>query len=514
VSTTTANNKRIAKNTIALYFRMMITMAVSLYTSRVILEYLGVQDYGIYNAVGGFVMMLSYLNSSLSAGSSRFLTYELGTGNRERLHQVFSSVLTVHILFALIILIIGETIGLWFVYNKINIPPDRIDAAIWCYHLSLLTCMMTITQAPYNASIISHERMKLYAYTSIIDVMAKLLVVYMLTLTSFDRLKVYAILLFIVSVSMRIFYRWYCVRHFEETRYNFSYDKSIIKEVLSYSGWNVFATTSVSLCTQGVTVITNMFFNPGVVAARAIANQVDHTARLFFTNFKTASNPQIVKSYAEGDYERSKYLVFQTAKFGYFLMLMLGLPIILVAYPLLKGWLGQVPEYSVEYLQFAILTSLAAVFDTTFYTALYAKGQIKENSFVSSLSFFVGFIVIFILFKLGFSPTWSAIVLFVSQCVIAFIIKPIMLVKIVNYRLSEILLLFADCLKVTIIAIVVPVTLYVFKSIFPNQIIGSIILVIVSVLSVALSSWFLGLDKGVRNKLISSINRKFFKNDL
>lgn len=503
------SNKTIAKNTIALYFRMMFTMFVSLFTSRVVLRYLGVEDYGIWSSVGGVVAMISYLKGSLQVGSSRFLTYELGTGDANKLKKTFSSVLTVHLIFALIIFVLGETIGLWFVYNKLVIPENRIDAAVWCYHLSILSCMMAITQVPYGASIISHEKMSLYAYTSIIDVTAKLGIVYLLTITPWDRLIFYSTLGFIVSICMRSYYRWYCIKHFEETRYNFTIDKEITTQILKYSGWNIFATTSVALVGQGITVITNMFFNPSVVASRAIANQVNAAARGFYGNFKAASDPQIVKRYAAGDFAESKRLLFRTAKYGYFLMLILALPISLVARPLLQLWLGQVPEYSVIYLQFSLLTSLAAVFDLQFYTALYAKGQIKENSIVSSLSFFIGFIATYILFSQGYSPTWSAIIVFISQCVIAFIIKPIMVVNIVGYQYDEIIQLFKDCLKVTVFACIIPLPLYFARAQFGfHYITEFLILTSVSVACVSISVWVFGLDNHTRRKVIAIIRKK------
>lgn len=509
MATEKTSNKTIAKNTIALYFRMMFTMFISLFTSRVVLRYLGVEDYGISNSVGGVVGMIAYLRGSLQVGSSRFLTYELGTGDKDKLKRTFSSVLTVHIIFALIILVLGETVGLWFVYNKLVIPESRLDAAVWCYHLSILSCMMAITQVPYGASIISHEKMSLYAYTSIIDVTAKLGIVYLLTITPWDRLIFYSTLGFIVSICMRSYYRWYCIRHFEETRYSFTIDKEITSQILQYSGWNIFATTSVALVGQGITVITNMFFNPSVVASRAIANQVNAAARGFYGNFKAASDPQIVKRYAAGDFAESKRLLFRTAKYGYFLMLILALPICLVAKPLLQLWLGQVPEYSVIYLQFALLTSLAAVFDLQFYTALYAKGQIKENSIISSLSFFIGFIATFVLFRLGYSPTWSAVIVFISQCIIAFIIKPIMVVKIVGYQYHEVFLLFKECLKVTVLSCIIPVPLYFYRAQFGfNYIVEFLALTTISVICVALSVWMYGLDNHTRKKVIAIIRQK------
>lgn len=504
------SNKTIAKNTIALYFRMMFTMFISLFTSRIVLKYLGVEDYGIQSTVGGVVGMLSYLNSALHVGSSRFLTYELGTGDKEKLQKTFSSVLSVHLIFALIVFVLGETIGLWFVYNKLVIPEDRMFAAVWCYHLSILSCMMTITQVPYGASIISHEKMSLYAYTSIIDVSAKLGIVYLLTITPWDRLITYATLGFVISISMRSFYRWYCIHNFEEAHYTFTLDKKITSEILQYSGWNIFATTSVALIGQGVTVITNMFFNPGIVAARAIANQVNSAARGFYGNFKAASDPQIVKNYAAGNFEESKKLNYRTAKYGYFLMLLLALPIFLTARPLLLLWLNQVPEYSVIYLRFALLTSLAAVFDLQFYTALYAKGQIKENSIISSSSFFLGFIATYVLFSLGYTPVWSAVMVFISQCIIAFVIKPVMVVRIVGgYQYHEIFRLFGECFKVSVISSIIPVIVYLNKNLFAvNDYVEFFVLVPIAVISVAVTIWTIGLDNNMRAKLLLIARQK------
>ncbi len=506
-------NKTIARNTIALYFRMMFTMFVSLFTSRVVLQYLGVEDYGIQSSVGGLVGMLTYLQGALNAGSSRFLTYELGTGDKAKLKATFSSVMTVHIIFSAIVIILGETIGLWFVCNKLIIPEERMFAALWCYQLTLLNFTISLTQVPYGASIISHEKMSLYAYTSVIDVTAKLAIVYLLTLTPWDRLIFYYTLLFLVSFIMRMYYRWYCVRHFEETRFTLTIDKGITKQILQYSGWNIFATTSVALVAQGITVITNMFFNPGVVAARTIANQVNNAARSFYGNFKMASDPQTVKRYAAGDFEGSKRILFQTARYGYFLMLLLSLPICLVAEPLLRIWLGQVPEYSVVYLQFASLTSLAAVFDLSFYTALYAKGQIKENSIISSSCFFIGFIVTYILFSLGYSPVWSAVVVFISQCAISFIVKPVMAVWIVGYRYGEIFHLFKDCLVVTIAAAIIPILLCIYCEQQDMYYVTKFFVVsLVSVICVAISAWTLGMDRQMKAKLVRIVKQKLHLN--
>lgn len=488
---------------------MIITMVVSLYTTRVVLQTLGVEDYGIYQAIGGFVALLGFLNGALSAGSSRFLTYELGTGNLTKLKDTFSSVFWVHVIFAWLVLIIGETVGLWFVYNKLNIPEARMSAAIWAYHLSIITTVFTITQVPYSASIISHERMNVYAYTSVIDAVLKLIIVYLIIISPIDKLVFYSILLFVQSIGMMLFYLFYCLHRFEETRIKGSFDKEIVKSVLSYSGWNVFATTSVALCSQGLTVITNMFFNPGVVAARAVANTVNQAANQFVNNFRTAVNPQIVKQYAAHNFDGSKDLLLSSTKYSFYLFYLIALPVCLSAEFILQLWLGQVPEYAVQYLQLAIATSLFGVFDLSFYTGLYAKGQIRENSIISSSFFFVAFVLTYILFKIGMSPLVSGWMLLISQIIIALIVKPIMLVKIVNYNYREIFLVFKNCFLVFIISAPIPIILMVYKDhICVNYYLRELIVCVGSIICVLTTVWFVGLDKVTKQKLRNFIKEK------
>lgn len=507
----TTINKTIATNTMFLYFRMIFSTIVSLYTSRVILQILGIDDYGIYQTVGGVVGMLSFINSALSMGSSRFLTYEMGVGNFERLRRTFSSVLTVHIILAIIIVLVAETAGLWFVYNKLVIPSERMDAAIFAYHLSILAVIFSITQVTYNASIISHEKMSVYAYLSIIEVSLKLIIVYMLAIGEWDKLKLYALLFFLVNAGIALFYRFYCIRKFSETHYKPIWDKEIIKGVLGYSGWNLFANAAIALSNQGATILVNMFFSPGVVAARAIANQVNMAAFHFITNFRTAANPQIVKRYAAGDFAGSKSLLLISTTFSYYLMLILALPICLVASPLLNIWLGKVPQYTVSFMQLTIITSLFQVFDSSFYTALYAKGRIRENALISPSVLFISFPVTYILFSMGYSPTILAVVLLVAYAVLGLVIKPLLLIKIVSYTWSDILRVFRPCLNVTVVSLIFPIVLYIFREEwFPNQIMQFISLFMASVGSVVASVWFLGIDKAMKTKLTETVAKKIY----
>lgn len=503
-----SNNKTIAKNTVFLYFRMLFTMLVSLYTSRVVLQVLGVDDYGIYQTVGGLVAMLSFLNGALSTGSSRFLTFELGRKDSDRLKRTFSTTLLMHIVLALLLVLIAETVGLWFVYNKLVIAPERMSAAIFAYHLSILTALVTITQVPYTASIISHERMGIYAYMSIVEVSLKLGIVYLLTVTSWDKLQMYAVLLCLVQISIALFYRCYCVRNFSETRFRWQIDRTIAKEVLSYSGWNLWANTSIALNQQGTIVLLNMFFSPAVVAARAVANQVNMAANQFVQNFRTAANPQIVKRYASGDLEGSKKLLLESTKYSYYLMLLLSLPICLVAQPLLELWLHEVPEYTAVFLQLAIVTSLFQVFDTSFYTALYAKGQIRENALISPTLGFLAFPIVYVMFRYGCSPVSLAWAMLVLYAVLGLIVKPLLIIRIADYRWRDIRSVYLSCLKVTVVAVPIPYTLYSLQdSLIADKWLASVVIMLMSVINVAFATWFMGMDRNVRQKVMNYIRK-------
>lgn len=501
-----SNNKTIAKNTLFLYFRMMFTMVISLFTSRIILQKLGVDDYGIYQAVGGLVGFLSFINGALSTGSSRFLTYALGEGNVEKLKRTFSTTLNIHILIAILIVIVAETVGLWFLYNKMVIAPDRLSAAVYTYHLSILTAVFTLTQVPYNATIVAHEKMSIYAYMSIFEVSAKLLICYLLTIGGFDRLMMYATLLLGVQVGVMCFYRFYCTRHFEEARFSFSFDKKIFKEIAGFSGWSMFANASIALNSQGVLILLNMFFTPAVVAARAISLQVNMAANQFVSNFRQAANPQIVKKYAAGDYEGSKHLLLESTKYSYYMMYLIALPVCLLAYPLLKLWLGVVPNYTVPFLQLVIVQSLFQVFDTSFYTALYAKGRLRENALTSPTLGFMIFPITYVLFKLGYSPlvlSWTSLVVY---AILGIIVKPWLIIKIVDYKCSEIWSVYRSCLVVTLVSLPVPIIIY--RLLDTSELLNFIIVGFVCLLSIGITVFFFGIDIAMRKKVVGAVMKK------
>lgn len=502
-------NRTIAKNTVFLYIRMLFAMLVSLYTSRVVLDVLGIDDYGLYQAVGGVVAIMSFLNSALSHGTSRFLTFELGTGNYNRLERTFSSVMTVHILLALFIVLVAETLGLWFVKYKLVIPEDRFHAAIIAYHFSIITTVIHIIQVPYNSSIIAHERMNVYAFVSIIDVVLKLAICYLLKIGGIDKLILYAILLCSVQVSVAMIYRTYCVKIFSESHYKPSWDWGILKGVLSYSGWNLFANTALALVTQGANILLNMFFSSAVVSAMSISNQVNSAAQQFVNSFRTAANPQIVKKYAVGDFEGSKRLLLVSTKFSFYLMLFLALPIFLLSDEILSVWLKEVPVYTSIFVKLTIVTCLFQVFDTSFYTALYAKGRIRENAMISPSILFILFPTVYILYRVGCPPTALSWGLLCAYAILGLFVKPMLIVKIADYNWKDILGVFRDCLKVFAVAVVIPFILYYYSNtIFSHPIIKFLVLGFVSVISVGLSVWFIGLTPDLRRKLCDLISEK------
>lgn len=502
-------NKTIAKNTLFLYFRMMLTMIISLYTSRVVLQVLGVDDFGIYQAVGGIVGFLSFINNALSVGSSRFITFGLGEGNAQKLKNIFSTTLIAHICLALIIVILAETVGLWFLYNKLAISPDRLNAAEFVLHLSIITAFFSLTQVPYGACIVAHEKMGIYAYVSIIEALLKLLIVYLLAIGNYDKLKLYALLLCIIEIGIVLFYNIYCSRNFEESRFRLFFDKKIFKEIAGFSGWSLFASTSIALNSQGILILLNMFFSPAVVAARAISLQVNSAANLFVTNFQVAANPQIVKLYASGNFEESKKILLQTTKFSFYLMLLLSLPICLGAKQLLAIWLKNVPEYTVIFLQLVVIQSLFCVFDTSFYRALYAKGRLKENALISPIIGFIQFPIVYFLFHLGYSPvilSWASLIMY---ALLGVVVKPILVIKIADYKWNDVFSVFFPCFKVVVCALPIPLFFY-YK--FGNDSVSFFVLIVcISTMSVAVASWFAGLEKEIRTMLLDSVRKRLGK---
>ena len=398
------NTKRIAKNTLMLYVRMLFGMLVSLYTSRVVLQALGVEDYGIYNVVGGVVAMLSFLNDSMSGATSRFITYELGRDDLKRLNQVFSTSLIIHIFIALLVFFVAETIGLWFLENKLIIPDHRMISARFVFHLSVISMMIGIIQVPYNAVIISHEKMDVYAYVGILNIFLRLLIVYMLVIGNYDKLIFYAVLQFIVSIIIILIYRIYCFKKYPETHFKFIIKKEYIYPMLNFSGWDLYGNASVMARTQGVNMLINVFFGPMLNAASGIASQVQGAVMGLANNLVTATRPQIVKLYAIGEYGTMIKLFRDSLKLSYMLLALMSIPLMCEMNFILHLWLGTVPEYAVIFGRYTLLFNFFANMSLLLACIIHATGKIKRISFINGSLYLMVIPFSFICYKLGANP--------------------------------------------------------------------------------------------------------------
>ena len=373
-----ANNKQIAKNTLLLYFRMLLTMVVSLYTSRIVLNALGVEDFGIYNVVGGVVAMFSLLSGSLSTAISRFITYELGKGEQGNLNKIFSSAVTIQITLAAIIILFAELIGVWFLNTQMTIPVSRITASNWVFQISLLTFVINLISIPYNASIIAHEKMSAFAYISILEVVGKLVTAYLITISPIDKLIFYSFLMCIIALVVRFTYGYYCKKHFTECTYSFIWDKQLLKQMFSFAGWNFIGTASAVLRDQGGNILINLFNGPIVNAARGIAFQVNNAIQGFVNNFMIALNPQITKSYAANNHKYMMTLIFQGARLSFYMLLILSLPILLNTQYILEIWLKTVPEHSTLFVQLVLILAMSESISYPLITAIQATGKIRN----------------------------------------------------------------------------------------------------------------------------------------
>ena len=502
-----SDNKRIAKNTLLLYIRMFIIMGVTLYTSRVVLDKLGVVDYGLYGVVGGVVAMLSFLNSTLTAGTSRFITYELGRGDKHRLWETFNTSFYTHAILAIIVVLLLETGGLWFLYHKLVIPAERLGACFWVFQLSILTTVVSITQVPYNSLVTSHEKFNIYAYISVFEAMAKLGVCYALTIFQWDRLVLYALLLAIIQLLIAFSYRIYCNRHFEESHLSLAFNKKIFKDLMGFSGWNIVAHLTHSLRIQGVVILINMFLAPVVVAAQTIANQVCNAAMGFVNNFRVAFNPQIIKLYAAGEMEESKKLTLNATIVSFDMVLLLALPCIYAMPTIMNIWLINVPEYAVVFTQCMLACNVIDVFNASFYTPMLAANKIKFNS-ISAIFLGVGqFVLLYVVLKYSKEAMWVPIFNIALTAVYSLIIKPYVLWKDIDYSIKELGICYLTCLKVLILSLFITLPLYFYLD---RSILGSAILILFSIVAVAISAWVF-LDEEMKNKIVSIVKSKFHK---
>lgn len=482
------DSRRIAKNTIFLYARLILVMGVQLYSSRVILDKLGATDYGLYYVVFGVIGLLSFLNATLSSGTSRFIAFELGKGNKDRLRTTFSTTLISHILLAAIILLFGETIGLWYANNVMVVPEGRLDAAMIVYQISILSTMISILQVPFTSEIMAHEEMNVYAYFGIYEACAKLIVVFLIAHTTFDKMLFFAALQCIVVLSVFIFYVWYSKKRFEEVSFRRYFDKDIFKSILKFSGWNIIANLSNTLMSQGVIMLFNIFFAPVVVAAQAISNQISTALMQFVSNVRQAINPQVIKLYADKQYKESKRLTFMSAEYIFDLLLLLGVPCIMVMPVLLDLWLVDVPDYAVVFAQLIIVQNILGNFSDAFYTPMLAANKLSKNSIASVFLCIAQFILLWILFALGLGPIWARYLALLSCVIFSFIVKPYILWKDIDYDLKDIYRCIWQCMKVMITVILVCIGIYLLvpqESLSDSLLVAILSIVVVSITALA-----------------------------
>ena len=456
MSKNTENSKRIAKNTLMLYMRMLLLMAISLYTSRVILHALGVVDYGIYNVVGGFVGLFSVVSHSVSSSISRFLTFELGRKEDSRLSEVFSAAITIQLLISFIIVVLAETVGLWFLANKMVIPPERMTAAYWVFHLSVATFALTLATMPYRAVIIAHERMSAFAYITIVDGVMKLLIAFAIQMSGADRLVFYAILMALVTVMLRAIYGWYCGKHFSECRYRLSRDKQLITQMFTFAGWNYIGATAAVLRDQGGNVIINLYAGPAVNAARGVSMSVNKAVHGFVSNFMTALNPQITKSYASGDHDYMMRLLYQGARLSFYMLLLLSLPILLNTHYVLDLWLKKVPDHAVLFTQLVLTFGMCESISNPLITAQLATGKIRDYQLVVGGLNMLNLPISYVLLRMGCIPeTVMVVAIVVSQ--ICFFARIYMLRNMIHLKAGEYLRrVYFNVIVVTLLSLVLP----------------------------------------------------------
>lgn len=487
---------------------MFLIMGVSLYTSRIVLNTLGIEDFGIYNAVAGFVTMLSFLNNAMASATQRFLAFELGKEDKTKLHNVFNMSINIHLLISFVIFILGETIGLWFLKTQLTIPVDRMEAAAWVYHFSLAMLIIEMISVPYKAIIIAHERMDIFAWISIAEVSLKLFVVFVLQMFGLDKLKFYAVLLFGVIFLIKFLTGVYCHIKYEESKFRFYWNSSLFKILFSYAGWNLWGNSAGVIMGQGINVLLNIFFGPVVNAAYGIAFRVKNAVNQFVQNFQIALNPPIVKSFAANNLKYMHQLIFRGAKYSFFLLFSLSLPILFETEIILKIWLKTLPVYSVIFTKLVVVNILIESISRPLMTAAQASGKIRlYQTAVGSLLLF-NLPVSYLFLKLGFAPEsslWIGIVISIIALFVRLkIISPLVKLNVMKF-FKEVLL---RIIFVSIISIIIPcfTNIYLQSGFF-----RLFISIVVALFSVGLAVYFVGLDKTEQIFVNKKLKLIFFK---
>ena len=505
----TVSNRRVAKNTVVLYFRMALTMAVSLYASRVVLQVLGASDYGLYNVVGGVVTMLSFLNGSLSAGTSRFISFALGKDDNDKLSSIFNVALTCHIGIALAIFVLAETVGLWFVNTQMVFPPERTFAVNVVYQLTIITAMLSFTQTPYTADIIAHEQMTVYAYGSIGEASLKLGMVLLLkAINTPDALITYAIMVFVVQTLVMLFYRFYCLRHYSESKWRLIKDKSLYKEIISFSGWDIMGHLTIVTQGQGINILLNIYFGPVVNAARAIAYQVQGAFEQFTSNFMMAVNPQIIKSYSRGEKKDMIQLINNSALFSYFLLLLFMFPVFFKLDTVLSLWLGDFPDNTHLFTICVLVMIMIRAMAHPVVRGVHATGDIKNLNLFAGILGLLPLPVAWICFKFGM-PAITAFFVLIVWAACANAVEIIILKSKLKDGFSIIQHVSYVYFRSVLTTLYVFIPVWGLSCFFEDSIWQFCLYYGCSLLVEFIIIFFIGSPKSLRNKLISIVKDKY-----
>ena len=501
-----SNNKRIAKNTILLYIRMLLSVVVSLYTSRVVLQTLGVEDYGIYGVVGGVVGMFSFLNASMSGATSRFLTYEMGKQGDGRLNETFSTAMIIHVLIAIGVFVIAESFGLWFLCNKLVIPVDRMLAAHVVYQFSIISMFFTVTQTPYNAIIIAHEKMDVYAYVELLNVFLKLGIVYILLIGNWDKLILYASLTLIVSIMIALIYRVYCLKHYEESQFHFIWDKDILRPMLNFSGWDLYGNMSVVFYTQGITMLLNMFFGPVLNAANNISSTVQGTIKGFAYNVIQAFRPQIIKQYAQGNIDAVNQYCIMATQYTLILYSLIAVPIYIKAEYILDLWLGVVPDHTVAFLRIVLVGTVFNLANNIVNIPIHACGRMKLFSMLTGSCFLISIPLMYVMLKLGASADTSYFIVLLSyfSCLICslFMLKQ----NVPDFSLRH--LISIGYIKISVCVVIGVAFSYAMDLLACNDLSAFLLMAIVNTVSLVICMLTVVMNKSDRTKLYTYISNK------
>ena len=499
------NSRRIARNTLLLYFRMLLMMIIGLYTSRVVLDALGETDYGVYNAVGSMVMVFTFITTSVSSAISRFLAVELGKGDGSRLRKVFSAGLAVQLIFAAALVILAETAGLWFLNERMNIPPDRMQAARLVFHCSLGVLVVNLLSVPYNATIIAHEKMSAFAFISILEAVLKLSVALVLYLTLHDKLSLYAFLTLAVALLVRLTYGLYCRRHFPESRGRLELDRSLIREMASFSGWSFFGSSAYVFNTQGVSSVGNIVFGVAFNAARGVALWVENIVKQFVTNFLTAINPQITKSWAAGDTHYCFELVSKGAKFSYLVILAFFIPFLFEAESILDLWLVDVPADSALFVRLTLVALMVDLFGNPVLTLMLATGDVKRYYLLTGLTSYLCLPLVWLAFKAGASAEWAYYV-FIAIYLVVLVMKFALARSRTGFPVGAFLRnVLLPCLAVTMLSMILPCLVYL---LMPQGLLRLLLVCASAWASMGLSVFVLALSPGERAFVTRKLGRE------